>query len=107
MVETIVEVQHQVTAEELSAGLNEMGQLITAEYYFTAVASASTQLAWSFAACFLSFVTACLRISGLVQPRCYSHLNDVPNRTATSFWLGVNPVHSTRTRCRPPLHFPS
>ena len=30
---------------ELSAGLNEMGQLITAEYYFTAVASASTQLA--------------------------------------------------------------
>ena len=45
VVETIVEVQHQVTAEELSAGLNEMGQLITAEYYFTAVASASTQLA--------------------------------------------------------------
>ena len=45
VVETIVEVQHQVTSEELSAGLNEMGQLITAEYYFTAVASASTQLA--------------------------------------------------------------
>ena len=45
VVETIVEVQRQVTAEELSAGLNEMGQLITAEYYFTAVASASTQLA--------------------------------------------------------------
>ena len=44
VVETIVEVQHKVTAEELSAGLNEMGQLITAEYYFTAVASASTQL---------------------------------------------------------------
>ncbi len=45
VVETIVEVQHQVTAEELSAGLNDMGRLITAEYYFTAVASASTQLA--------------------------------------------------------------
>ena len=37
--------EHQVTAEELSAGLNDMGRLITAEYYFTAVASASTQLA--------------------------------------------------------------
>ena len=45
VVETIVEVEHQVTAEELSAGLNDMGRLITAEYYFTAVASASTQLA--------------------------------------------------------------
>ena len=45
VVETIVEVQHQVTAEELSAGLNDMGRLVTAEYYFTAVASASTQLA--------------------------------------------------------------
>ena len=45
VVETIVEVQHKVTAEELSAGLNDMGRLITAEYYFTAVASASTQLA--------------------------------------------------------------
>ena len=45
VVETIVEVEHQVTAEELSAGLNDIGRLITAEYYFTAVASASTQLA--------------------------------------------------------------
>ena len=45
VVETIVEVQHQVPAEELSAGLNDMGRLVTAEYYFTAVASASTQLA--------------------------------------------------------------
>ena len=45
VVETIVEVEHKVTAEELSSGLNDMGKLITAEYYFTAVASASTQLA--------------------------------------------------------------
>ena len=45
LVETIVEVQHKVTAEELRAGLNEMGRLVTAEYYFTAVASASTEAA--------------------------------------------------------------
>ena len=45
LVENIVEVVHEATAEEISFGLNEMGRLITAEYYFTAVASASTQLA--------------------------------------------------------------
>ena len=45
VVESIVEVVHEATAEELSFGLNEMGRLVTAEYYFTAVASASTQLA--------------------------------------------------------------
>ena len=45
LVESVVEVVHEVTAEELSFGLSEMGQLVTAEYYFTAVASASTELA--------------------------------------------------------------
>ena len=45
VVESIVEVVHEATAEEISFGLNEMGRLVTAEYYFTAVASASTQLA--------------------------------------------------------------
>ena len=45
LVENIVEVVHEASAEEISFGLNEMGQLVTAEYYFTAVASASTELA--------------------------------------------------------------
>ena len=45
VVESIVEVVHESTAEELSFGLNEMGKLVTAEYYFTAVAGASTKLA--------------------------------------------------------------
>ena len=45
LVENVVEVVHEVSAEELSFGLSDMGQLATAEYYFTAVASASTELA--------------------------------------------------------------
>ncbi len=45
VVNSIVEVVHEATAEEISFGLNEMGLLVTADYYFTAVASASTQLA--------------------------------------------------------------
>ena len=45
LVENIVEVVHEASAEEINFSLNEMGQLVTAEYYFTAVASASTELA--------------------------------------------------------------
>ncbi len=39
-VETIVEVQAEITAEEIRAGLNEMGRMTTAEYIFTGIASA-------------------------------------------------------------------
>ncbi len=39
-VETIVEVQAEITQEELRASLSEMGKMTTAEYVFTGIASA-------------------------------------------------------------------
>lgn len=39
-VETIVEVQAEITGEEIRSSLNEMGKMTTAEYLFTGIASA-------------------------------------------------------------------
>lgn len=42
-VERVVEVQAEITAEEIRAGLQDMGKLTTAEYWFTGIASTTVE----------------------------------------------------------------
>lgn len=42
-VEKVVEVQAEITAEEIRAGLKDMGKLTTAEYWFTGIASTTVE----------------------------------------------------------------